>query len=121
MTDNQAIQLAKSPATKKALAIINKFAQAEAAFKQLEIEKKEAESKLIEAMDQHGVRKIEGDWGYITLATRKSYKAVGEFSDEFTKKALDTKKVAAHYTLTGEMPAGVEQNETQYLTKKISL
>jgi len=62
MTTNQAMQLAKSPTTKKALETIAKFATAEAAFKQLEIEKKEAESKLIDAMDQRGINKLEGDW-----------------------------------------------------------
>jgi len=119
MTTNQAMQLAKSPTTKKALETIAKFATAEAAFKQLEIEKKEAESKLIDAMDQRGINKLEGDWGYITLATRKSFRAIGPISDEFTKKALDPKKVAAHYTLNGDLPLNVELNETKYLTKKL--
>lgn len=121
MTTNQATQLATSPSTKKALATLKKFAEAEANFKQLELAKKEAEAQLIDAMDQYGVPKIEGDWGYITLATRKSFKAVGEVGDEFTKKALDTKKVAAHYTLNGDLPINVEVSETKYLTKKISL
>jgi hypothetical protein len=119
MTDAQAIQLAKSPTTKKALAIINKFAQAEAAFKQLEVEKKEAEAKIIEAMDAHGIPKLEGDWGTITLAARKTFRAIGEINDEFTKKAIDTKKVGAYYTLNGDLPVGVEVNETKYLVKKL--
>lgn len=122
MTDSQATQLAKSPATKKALAVLTKFAQAEADFKELDAQRKEAEAQLMEAMESHGINKISGDWGYITKAVRKSFKVIAdEVPAEFAKLALDTKKVAAHVTLTGEMPAGVEQNETQYLTKKISL
>ncbi len=121
MTEAQANQLAKSPATKKALAVLTKFAQAEANFKELDAQRKEAEAQLIEAMEAHGIEKITGDWGYITKATRKSFKVVGEVADEFMKKALDSKKVNAHVTLEGELPAGVEQNETTYLTKKIAL
>ena len=119
MTDNQAIQLAKSPATKKALAIINKFAQAEAAFKELEAQKKDAELKIIEAMEVHSIPKLAGDWGTITLATRKSFKAIGAISNEFTKAALDSKKVSAYYTLNGDLPCNVEINETKYLVKKL--
>lgn len=120
MTDNQAMQLAKSPATKKALATINKFAQAEAAFKQLEIEKKEAEAKIIEAMEAHNIVKLAGDWGTITLATRKNFKVIGKLSDEFTKSVIDTTKVNAYYTLNGDLPVNVSVNETKYLVKKLN-
>lgn len=122
MTEAQANQLAKSPATKKALAVLTKFAQAEANFKELDIQRKEAEAQVIEAMEANGIDKITGEWGYITKAVRKSYKVIAEeVPAEFSKLALDTKKVAAHVTLTGELPAGIEQNETTYLTKKINL
>lgn len=122
MTEAQANKLAKSPATKKALAILTRFAQAEADFKELDAQRKEAEAQLMDAMEANGIEKISGDWGYITKAVRKSFKVIAdEVPAEFSKLALDTKKVAAHVTLTGELPAGIEQNETTYLTKKISL
>ena len=122
MTENQANQLAKSPSTKKALAVLAKFAQAEANFKELDAQRKEAEAQIMDAMEQHGIDKISGDWGYITKAVRKSFKVIGdEIPAEFSKLALDTKKVAAHVTLEGTLPKGIEQTEITYLTKKISL
>ena len=121
MTENQANQLAKSPSTKKALAVLRKFAEAEANFKELDAQRKDAEAQLINAMEDAGIDKISGDWGYITKATRKSFKMTGEVAPEFLKSALDSKKVNAHVTLEGELPAGVEQSETVYLTKKITL
>lgn len=116
MTTKQSDLLATKPATKKALAILQKFAAQEKAFKELEVQKKEAEATILEAMVAHDIVKLEGDsWGYITRATRKSYKGA---NDDFMKSVLDTTKVAAHVTLNGELPEGVTQTETQYLTKR---
>lgn len=119
LTEKQANALALNPDTKKAVAVLQKFAEAEATLKMLEAQKKEAEKMILEAMVNNGVQKVSGDWGYITLATRKTFKQTGDVQPKFLKKALDTTKVNAHYTLKGELPAGVELNETQYLTKKI--
>ena len=119
ITDNQATQLVKSPTTKKALASIIKFAQAEAAFKQLETEKKDAEAKIMEAMEAYGVPKLAGEWGTITLATRKNFKAIGPINAEFTKATIDTVKVGSYYTLNGDLPVGVAVNETKYLVKRL--
>lgn len=119
MTENQSAILVNSPNTKKAVAVLQKFAELEAQYKDLEKQKKEAEATLLEAMQEHGVRKIEGDWGYITLATRQNFKEIGKLAPRFTKTVLDSAKVKAHYTLTGELPAGVEVSETNYLTKRI--
>ena len=115
MTTKQSDLLATKPETKKALAVLQKFAAQEKAFKALEVAKKEAEATLLQAMIDNDIVKLEGDWGYITKAVRKTYKG---FNDQFTKTVLDTTKVAAHVTLTGELPEGVEQSETQYITKK---
>lgn len=115
MTTKQSDLFALKPATKKALAVIQKFAQQEKAFKELEAQKKEAEATLLEAMIANDVQKIEGDWGYVTRATRKSYKGS---NPEFMKSVLDTTKVSAHVTLNGELPEGITQSETQYITKR---
>ena len=69
-------------------------------------------------MIDNGVDKIEGDWGYITLAERTGYKAIGDISDEFSKKTLDSKKVKAYVTLSGDLPVNVAEIKTQYITKK---
>ena len=115
MTAKQSDLLTLKPETKKALAVLQKFAAQEVAFKKLEFAKKEAEATLLEAMVANDIVKLEGDWGYITKAVRKTFKG---FNAEFTKTVLDTTKVNAHVTLTGELPDGVVQSESSYLTKK---
>lgn len=118
MTNKQSDLLVQKPETKKALAVLQKFAEQEKAFKALEVSKKEAEATLLEAMIANDIVKLEGDWGYITRAVRKSYKGTNIV---FMKSVLDTAKVSAHVTLTGELPGGVTQTETQYITKKFKV
>jgi hypothetical protein len=115
MTTKQSDLLTTKPETKKALAVLQKFAEQEKAFKALEASKKEAEATLLEAMVANDIVKLEGDWGYITKAVRKSYKGM---NDAFTKVVLDTAKVGTHVTLNGQLPEGITQSETAYITKK---
>jgi len=115
MTNNQSNLLVQKPETKKALAVLQKFASQEKAFKEMEVKKKEAEATLLQAMVDNDIVKLEGDWGYITKAVRKTFKGS---NPEFMKSVLDTTKVSAQVTLTGELPEGVEQSETVYITKK---
>jgi hypothetical protein len=116
MTTKQSDLLATKPETKKALAVLQKFAEQEKAFKALEVSKKEAEATLLEAMVANDIVKLEGeDWGYITRATRRTFKGS---NNEFMKTVLDTTKVGAYVTLNDQLPEGVEQTETQYLTKR---
>lgn len=127
MTTNQSNQLAKSPNIKKAIAILEKFAKLEAEYKAMEKESKEAVELIKQAMIDNNITKIDIDTanytGYITLAERTSYKAenLDEVADEFKKPTLDTDKVKAQATLTGELPAGVVESKTQYITKKIKV
>jgi hypothetical protein len=87
-------------------------------LKELEKDLDKEWKALQKAMEENGVEKISDDWGSITLATRKNYKEAGEVSDKFKKIVLDTTKVSAHATLTGELPEGVEVSESNYLVKK---
>lgn len=124
MTANQSNQLVKSPNTKKAIAILQKFAAKEAAYKAAEKEAKEATELIKNAMIEAGVPKIEIDMpgltGYITLAERTTYKAddLGVVLPQFKKSTLDTEKVKAEAVLTGHLPVGVQESKTQYITKK---
>lgn len=124
MTTNQSNVLVKNPNTKKALAILQKFAATEAAYKSAEKEAKEAAELIKNAMIEAGVPKIEIDLpeltGYITLAERTTYKAedIMEVEAKYLKSVLDTDKVKAEATLTGKLPDGITENKTQYITKK---
>lgn len=127
MTANQTSQLVKSPGTKKAIIILQKFAAKEAAYKAAEKEAKEATELIKNAMIEADVPRIEIDvpglTGYITLAERTNYRAenIDEVDEEFTKPTLDTEKVKAQHVLTGELPAGIVESKTQYITKKFKV
>ena len=125
MTQNQSSQLAKSPNTKKAIAILEKFAKLEAEYKAMEKESKDAVELIKQAMIDNNITKIDIDTanytGYITLAERVSYKAddIEAVDAKYLKPTLDTAKVKAETTLTGSLPAGVSESKTQYITKKL--
>lgn len=105
----------------KSLVALRKFAAAEAQLKVLKEQHDKVIDQIKQAMVENGVQKISGDWGYITLAERVSYKApdLSEVAPRFLKKTLDTTKVKAEATLKGELPKGVEETKTQYITKKL--
>lgn len=127
MTSNQSNQLVKNPNTKKAIAVLQKFASVEATYKAAEKEAKEATELIKNAMIEAGVPRIEIDLpeltGYITLAERTNYKAeaITDVPIEYTKLALDTDKVKAQAVLTGQLPDGVVESKTQYITKKFKV
>lgn len=68
-------------------------------------------------MLEHNITKIDGEWGYITMAERKSF--AGSPAPRFLKKVLDTSKVAAYMKLHSKLPEGVTMNTTKYLSKRI--
>lgn len=105
----------------KSLVAIKKFAKAEAELKDLKKKHDEALDQIKQAMIDNDVQKIDGDWGYITLAERTSYKAedIEQVDEKYLKPTLDTAKVKAEAVLTGQLPAGVEESKTQYITKKL--
>lgn len=125
MTTNQSNQLAKNPNTKKAIAVLEKFAKLEAEYKAMEKESKEAVELIKQAMIDNNITKIEVDTdnytGHITLADRVSYKAddMDLVSATFIKPTLDTAKVKSQMTLTGILPDGVTESKTQYITKRL--
>jgi hypothetical protein len=146
MTANQSTALVKNPNTKKAVAVLTKFAKLETQYKAAEKEAKAATELIKNAMIEAGVPKIDIDLptvtGYITLAERVGYKDDGATEDvldevlhflathksidtvelenklKYLKLTLDTDKVKAQATLTGSLPDGVAEARTQYITKK---
>lgn len=124
MTANQSNQLVKNPNTKKAMAVLTKFASVEAKYKAAEKEAKAATELIKDAMIAGGVNKIDidlpGFTGYITLAERTSYKTddINGVGLVYTKRVLDVDKVKAEAVLTGQLPLGITESKTQYITKK---
>lgn len=107
----------------KSLVALRKFVAAEAQLKELKAKHDEVITQIQDAMISNGVTKLEGDWGYITLAERTTYKAddLDAVDPKYTKPTLDTAKVKAEAVLTGQLPAGVVENKTQYITKKLKV
>lgn len=71
-------------------------------------------------MIEQGIKSIKGDWGTVTVAERTSFKVdLNVIDEKFTKKAPDNTKIANHFNLEGEAPAGAEPVKTQYLMKRI--
>lgn len=103
----------------KSLVALRKFAKAEAQLKVLKEKHDAVIEQLKAAMVEHGVDRISGDWGYITLAERTSYQAIGKLTPEFVKETIDTAKVKAHAILTGDLPVNVRETKTQYIVKKL--
>lgn len=75
---------------------------------------------LQQLMETRGVKSIKGEWGHITLAERRTLKASQPLSPRFYKKVLDTNKVRAYETMKGDLPEGVIQTVTNYLSKKVA-
>lgn len=105
----------------KSLVALRKFAAAEAQLKELKAKHDEVVEQIKEAMLANDVQRLEGDWGYITLAERTTYKApdIMEVDVRYLKSVLDTDKVKAEAVLTGKLPDGVTESKTQYITKKL--
>lgn len=75
---------------------------------------------IFQSMKKHDIKTIKGDWGYITVAERRNFKAdLEELPAKFLKKEADKKKIGSYFDLTGKLPKGVTTSVTQYLTKKI--
>jgi hypothetical protein len=128
MTTNQSNVLVKNPNTKKAMAVLTKFAELETSYKAMEKEAKAATELIKEAMISSGVEKVTIDmpgWtGYITLAERTTYQlekgvSIEEIPENYSKRVLDTNKVKAEAVLSGQLPGGVTESKTQYITKKL--
>lgn len=120
MTSNQSNQLVKNPNTKKALESLQKFAALELEYKATKAAADKATETIKEAMIANNVQRLDGDWGYITLAERTNYSAedISKVGADWIKPSLDTTKIKATQTLTGILPVGITESKTQYITKK---
>lgn len=87
--------------------------------KQLSTEIEATWDVIKQRMEQYDIDKINGDWGYITMAERKTYS--GSPAPRFTKNVLDTSKINAFVKLNSKLPAGIKVTTSRFLQKKISL
>jgi hypothetical protein len=73
-----------------------------------------------DAMIVNNIKTVKGDWGYVTVAERDSFKGnIDLLPRKFVKKTADVKAIGEHYKLTGTLPAGADVTHTKYLTKKL--
>lgn len=85
--------------------------------KKLEQYETELKAELLEAMEQHDIVSIKNDNFTISLVERTNYKGnVNEVPTDMLKTSLDTTKVGNYVKLYGELPKGVEQSKTKYVS-----
>lgn len=105
----------------KSLVALKKYAEIEAQYKAAKEHAEAITEQIKQAMIDNGVTKIDGDWGYITLAERTSYstKDISSVPKQFIKPTLDGAKIKAAVVLANKLPKGVIETKTQYITKKL--
>lgn len=105
----------------KSLVALKKYAALELQLKEAKTKADEVTEQIKQAMIDNNVDKIQGDWGSITLAERVTYSVdnIDKVPPRFLKKVVDATKVKAEVTLKGNLPTGVKETRTQYITKRL--
>lgn len=104
-------ELEKNEQFKNYLSLKNKINSQDALFRE----------SVKNDMVKHGIPKLQGSWGSITLVKREDYKVVdekkipSEYKEEKKVIVVDTKAIKEDYILTNVLPAGVEIKTSQYV------
>lgn len=98
-------------------ALLTNYAKNYLAVKQIEKDMKAEVAKLKEVMIENNVLNIDNGEFSLTLSVVKGVKLVDitKVPKNMTKVVLDTAKVNAQATLTGQLPDGVEETTTYKL------
>lgn len=91
---------------------------------QKELNAKTAEfwSDIKDKMVRNNVKKIKGDWGWITIGETKSVVVEDEekLPKKFFKRQIDTELLKNTVKLTGKLPSGTVEKVTYKIMKKIN-
>lgn len=71
-----------------------------------------------EQMQNRNIQKIAGDWGTISMAERKNWKATKQLPPRFYKQTLDTAKLNFLNKAGEKLPEGAEYTTTSYISKR---
>lgn len=72
---------------------------------------------IADAMEEHNIAKIDGEWGNIQFVERRTLR--GKPTPSFTKPVLDTAKVRAYQVLAGKLPPGISETVSRSLRRSI--
>lgn len=110
---NEVNLLQQSPEVVKYLQAVDKFKTRESLIRKT----------IQDQMEKNNIKKISGDWGFMTIVEKANYKApdLNAVPAKFIKKALDTTKVGAQFKLSGTLPKGVESNPSRSLMIKLKV
>lgn len=91
--------------------------------KALDQKSSEVFDNIEQQMIDNGIKRIKGDWGYMTIVETNRVKVVDEskLPRKFFRRQVDVKKLNDHVKLSGELPEGTESYTTKHLQKKIKL
>lgn len=95
-----------------------RFIRALQTAKTLEAELSSFYEHIQAEMTATGVTRLSGEWGSLSLATRKNWKA-DKLPPRFYKQTLDTTKLNFLYKSGEKLPAGASFTESTYLTKRL--
>lgn len=95
------------------------FAEFVAQAKALANVLEEAWGVVEQQMLDRNVDKLSGDWGSISVAERKNWKATGQLPPRYYKTVLDTSKLNFLFKAGEKLPAGAEFTTSQYITKRL--
>lgn len=71
-------------------------------------------------MKSRGISQVKGDWGTLSQAERKTWKADDTLPPRFYKQVLDTSKLNFMLTHGDVLPEGLELKVTKYLVRKVA-
>jgi hypothetical protein len=95
-----------------------RFLKALRTAKMLEDDLKDFYAHIEEQMVEHDITSIKGDWGHLTLATRKNWQG-DKLPPRFYKQVLDTTKLNLLHKAGERLPSGASFTESRYLSKRI--
>jgi hypothetical protein len=95
------------------------FAKFVAAAKEIQGQLDAAWGYVEQSMLDGNVTQLKGEWGTVSLAERKNWKATTVLPPRYYKQTLDTAKLNFLYKAGEQLPAGAEFTTSQYITKRI--
>jgi hypothetical protein len=97
----------------------NQFADIVAQAKDLQGQLEAFWGAVEQQMLEKGISNLKGDFGSISVAERKTWKATKQLPPRYYKQVLDTSKLNFLFKAGEKLPEGAEYSTSQYITKRL--
>jgi hypothetical protein len=95
------------------------FAQFVAQAQALQNTIEEAWGVVEQQMLDRNVKQVKGDWGSLSIGTRRNWKVEGQLPPRFYKQTIDTAKLNFMQGRGEKLPKNAKLTTTKYLTKRL--